>query len=105
MAYDTSTDSPTTMQLVGAIHLKQDPDGGALVIDDRTLTSAHVNKAACLIMQALNQPRTREDLVAILAEEANCHTEDAVAHIAQLIKELMALGWIEFRENATGTGL
>ena len=104
MAYDTPTDSQRTMQLIGSIHLQKEPDGGALVIDDRTLTAARVNKAAYVLLQALHQPRTQEDLVTILADAANCDADDAVAPTAQLVNELKDLGWIELQSNAADTG-
>ena len=104
MASDTSTDLQSAMRLSGSIHLERDEDGGALVIDDRTLTAARVNKAAHILLQALQQPRTQEDLVTILADAANCDTDDAAAPVARLVNELEDLGWIEFQNNAAGAG-
>ena len=104
MAYDTPTHSQRTMQLISSLHLQKEPDGGALVIDDRTLTAAHLNKAAYILLQALQQPRTQEDLVTILADAANCNADNAVAHVAQLVDELTEFDWIEFRSNVGYTG-
>lgn len=99
----TPTSSQRTMQLISSLHLQGEPEGGALVIDDRTLTVTRLNKAAYLLLEALHQPRTQEDLVTILAHAANCDTDDAVAPVAQLVDELTDSGWIELRSNATGT--
>lgn len=107
MAYNivtTPTDSRRTMQVISSIHLQEEPDGGALVIDDRTLTVARINKAAYVLFQALLQPRTQEDLITILAEAANCDVSDAAAPVARLVNELGNLGWIEFQDNVADTG-
>ncbi len=95
MAYDTDTERP--MQLIGALHLQPEPDGGALVIDDRTLTAARVNQAAYVVLDALARPRSREELAAILADAANCDAADAAVHVDQLTKQLVDLGWIDLR--------
>ncbi|PPT79661.1 PqqD family protein [Xanthomonas theicola] len=82
------------MQLISAVHLQPEEDGGAIVIDDRTLTAAYINKAAYVILQALHQPCTKEHLVVTLAEAANCDLEDAAAPVIKLIDELTELGWL-----------
>lgn len=91
------------MQIISSLHLQKEPDGGALVIDDRTLTAAHVNKTAYILLQALHQSRTQEDLVTILSDAVNCDAGDAAAPVAQLVNELAALGWIEFQSKADDT--
>lgn len=97
--------SPTTrMQLIASIHLQDEPDGGAIVIDDRTLTASRLNKAASIILHALQRPCTQEDLVTLLADAAECGTDDAAAPVAKLVTELLSFGWIEFRNDAAGTG-
>jgi hypothetical protein len=100
MAHDicaTPAHPQKTIQLINSLHLKKEPDGGALVIDDRTLTVAHLNTAAYILLEAIHQPRTQEDLVTILADAANCDIHDAVAPVAQLVDELTDFGWIELR--------
>lgn len=84
-----------TMRLAGCLHLQGEPDGGALVIDDRTLTTARINGTARILLEALHQPRTQEDLVTVLADAANCDTDDAAAPIAHLVDKLTELGWLE----------
>lgn len=101
----TSAPSQRAMQLISSLHLQKEPDGGAHVIDDRTLMAAHLNKAACILLEALHQPRTQEELVTVLAEAADCDTGDAVAPVAQLIEEIKELGWIEFRTDAVDNGV
>lgn len=91
------------MQLISSLHLQKEPDGGALVIDDRTLMAAHLNTAAYVLLEALRQPRTQEELVTILAQAANCDTGDSAAPAARLVDELTDFGWIEFGGNAAGT--
>jgi hypothetical protein len=98
MAYDMPApliNPQKRMQLTSSLHLQKKPDGGALIIDDRTLTVAHLNRAAYILLQALCQPRTQEVLIAILAEAANCDTDNAVAPVAQFLDQLTEFGWIE----------
>ncbi len=90
-----SSGSQRTIRLIGFLHIRKEPDGGAQVIDDRTFTTAHVNKAACIIMEALREPRTQPELAAVLADAADCDVNDAVPHTVRLVDELTALGWIE----------
>lgn len=84
-----------TIRLVDSLHLQHQPDGSGRVIDDRTFTAAHVNKAALIILEALHEPRTRQELAAVLAEAADCHVGDAVEPVVRLLDELTAFGWIE----------
>lgn len=84
-----------TIRLVGSLHLQKESDGSARVIDDRTFTAAHVNKAAYIILEALHERCTQQELVAILADAADCCVDDAVAPVARLVDELTAFGWIE----------
>jgi hypothetical protein len=84
------------IRLISAIHLQEESNGDALVVDDRTLTAARVNKAAYVILQALHQPRTQEDLITILADAASCDARDAATPVSQLIDELKKFDWIEF---------
>ena len=103
--HTASASSPTTrMQLIAAIHLQEEPDGGAIVIDDRTLTASRLNKAASIVLHALRRPCTQEDLVTALADAAECGPDDAAAPVAKLVTELLSFGWIEFRNDATATG-
>jgi hypothetical protein len=83
------------MRLIDSVQVRKDPDGDGLVVDDRTLTIAHVNEAACVLLEALRQPRTYEELATILAVAANCATVDAVTPVARLLDELRDFGWIE----------
>ncbi|MFI6956514.1 hypothetical protein ACIBJI_23960 [Nocardia sp. NPDC050408] len=99
----TRAHSGGTMQIISSLHLHEEVDGGALVIDDQTLSVAHLNKAAHILLAALRQPRTREELEAILAQAANCHTDDAVAPVAQFVSELTDLDWIELRSEGDRT--
>ncbi|WP_158014488.1 PqqD family peptide modification chaperone [Ralstonia solanacearum] len=105
MAHDTHA-TPVrryeAMQLVGSLHLEAEPDGGALVIDDRTLIAARVNKSAYLLLQALHQPRTLADLVTILTDAAQCNAAAAEASVAQLVDELVGLGWVESPGRVAG---
>ena len=101
-AYDIAMDASRTMQLIRALHLQQERDGNALVIDDRTLSAARVNQAAFVVLQALEQPRTRDELSAILADEADCAIVEAECHVVQLVEQLTGLGWIEFRDGVAG---
>jgi hypothetical protein len=106
MAHDMLADparSGRTMQLVSSLHLQKEPDGGGLAIDDRTLMVAHLNAAAYILLEALRRPRTQEELVTILAQEANCGTGDSVAPVAQLIDELTEFKWIEFSGDVADT--
>lgn len=101
-AYDIATDTPRMIRLIGALHLQAEPDGGALVIDDRTLSAARVNQAAYVVLQALAQPRTGEELSAILAGAANCGAGAAAVHVAQLLRQLADMGWIELGGDTAG---
>ncbi|KPI01720.1 hypothetical protein OK074_5551 [Actinobacteria bacterium OK074] len=89
MAYDG------TLHLVDSVHLQPEDDGGALVVDDRTLSVAHVNKAAHVVLNALREPRTREELAAILADAAHCASAEAVAPVDRLVVRLTDYGWVE----------
>lgn len=89
----------TTMQLADSIHVREEPDGSALVIDDRTLTAARLNKAAYVLLQALHQPRTLGELVSILAEAAHCHVSESAAPVVKLVQEISHLGWVEFHPD------
>ena len=76
--HTASTASPATKtQLIAAIHLQDEPDGGAVVIDDRTLTASRLDKAASIVLHPLQRPCTQEDLVALLADAAECGTDEA----------------------------
>lgn len=99
-----ASSSVTKMQLIASIHLQDEPDGGAIVIDDRTLTASRLNKAASIILHALQRPCTQTDLVTLLADAAECGSDDAAAPVAKLVTELLSFGWIEFRSDATGAG-
>lgn len=90
-----SSPSEGTIRRTDSLHLQDETDGSARVIDDRTFTAAHVNKAARIILEALHEPRTQRELAAILADAADCGVDDAVEPVARLVDELMALGWIE----------
>lgn len=91
----TSHDGEGTIRRTDSLHLQEEPDGSARVIDDRTFTAAHVNKAARIILEALHEPRTQRELAAILADAADCGVDDAVEPVVRLMDELTALGWIE----------
>lgn len=108
MAYDDirGAEHPPqrTMQLIAAVHLQEQPNGSALVVDDRTLTAAHLNKAACILLDALRRPRTQDELITLLAEAARCDFGDAVTPVARVVEQLTRLGWIEFPGDAAGTG-
>jgi hypothetical protein len=95
--------SRKAMQLIASLHLQEEPDGGAVVIDDRTLTASRLNKAASLLLHALQQPRTQEDLVTLLAGAADCSIQEAAAPVTKLVTELRGLGWIEYCRNAADT--
>ncbi|MFJ9565293.1 PqqD family protein [Streptomyces fuscichromogenes] len=85
----------STMRLVGSLHIRPEPDGGAQVIDDSTFTAAHVNKAAHILLEALREPRTAQDLVAALASAAGCPPAEATAPVTRLLADLTSYGWIE----------
>lgn len=102
--HDTRPERPRSgrsMRLASSVHLRTEPDGGARVVDDRTFTAAHVNKTARILLEALHEPRTEQDLVTVLADAADCHTGDAIAPVARLVDELTALGWIESSDTPT----
>ncbi|MHA6881629.1 PqqD family peptide modification chaperone [Ralstonia pseudosolanacearum] len=106
MAHDlhaTQARRRDAMQLVDSLHLEAEPDGGAVVIDDRTLTAARVNPSAYLLLQALQQPRTRAELAALLADAAHCSADAADASVSGLIDELADLGWIASPEPGPET--
>lgn len=88
-----------TIRLASSIHLREEADGGALVIDDRTLTAARLNKSAYVLCQALSRPRTLEDLVSIFADTANCAVSEALAPVSKLIEAITRLGWIECHDG------
>ena len=90
-----SSPSEGTIRRTDSLHLQEESDGSARVIDDRTFTAAHVNKAARIILEALNEPRTQRELATILADAADCGVDEAVEPVARLVDELTALGWIE----------
>lgn len=89
MTYDTE------MRLVNALHLHAEPDGGALVVDDRNFTAARVNKTAHIVLQALRAPRRHHELVTRLADATHHDASGLDAPVAQLVHELAALDWIE----------
>ncbi len=91
-----------TIRLASSIHLREEPEGGALVVDDRTLTAAHINRSAYLLFQALRRPRTLEDLAGILADAAKCPVSDAFASVAKLVEQATRLGWIEAHDADMG---
>lgn len=93
-AFDSPTDPRRAMRLIDALHLEAQADGGAMVIDDRTLTAARVNQAAYVILHALKQPRSEDELAVILAAAANCGADAAAVHVDQLVKQLHEMGWI-----------
>lgn len=86
---------PKTIRLVGSLHLQTEPGGGALIVDDRTFTTARLNKSARILLEALKQPRTQEELATILADAANCGTGEATAPVTRFVEELADRGWIE----------
>jgi hypothetical protein len=98
----TGQTSRATIRLASSIHLREEAEGGALVVDDRTLTAAHINKSAYILFQALGRPRTLEDLVSILADAAKCPVSEAFAPVAKLVAEATRLGWIEAHDADMG---
>ncbi|MEU6375042.1 hypothetical protein [Streptomyces sp. NPDC046909] len=91
----SAAETATRLRLVDSLHLEAEPDGGAHVIDDRTFTAAHVNVSARILLEALREPRTHDDLHAILAEAADCPPSQTVHPVARLVEELTAYGWVE----------
>lgn len=89
-----ASESAKTSRLIDALHLQPEGDG-ATIIDDRTLSAAHLNQAARVLLEALREPRTDYELVTILADAASCARPDAVAPVARLMDELSSLGWLE----------
>jgi hypothetical protein len=85
----------TRLRLVDSLHLQLESDGTARVIDDRTFTAAHVNASARLLLEALREPCTVEDLQTILANAADCHPSETVTPVARLVEELVSYGWVE----------
>jgi hypothetical protein len=81
--------------------LREEADGGALVVDDRTLTAARINKSAYVLFQALSQPRALGDLVHILAATAKCSASEAFTPVVKLVEEAARLGWIEAHDVET----
>jgi hypothetical protein len=92
--HSTHLDTPNTIRTIDSIHLHNLNNGDAIVIDDRTLTTTHVNKAAHVILQALQQPCTQESLIKTLADAALCDTEEARAPVEQMLGQLDQLGWL-----------
>ncbi|MEU9454325.1 PqqD family protein [Streptomyces sp. NPDC048277] len=80
---------------MGSLHLRPEPDGGARVIDDTTFTAAQVNTSARILLEALREPRTEQELVTTLALAADCTPAEATAPVARLLADLTAYGWIE----------
>lgn len=97
MAFDTLTASSlgTRLQLIPDVHLQAQADGSAIVIDDRTFSAAHLNPAARIIVQALSEPRTQQELVEILAQAAGCDAEQATAPVASIVEDMEHFGWID----------
>lgn len=87
-------DMPNTIRAIDSIHLHALDNGDAIVVDDRTLTTTHLNKAAHVILHALQQPCTPESLVEILADAAQCEPEEARAPVEQLLGQLGHIGWL-----------
>jgi hypothetical protein len=77
------------------VHLQVEPDGTATVIDDRDFTAAHVNESARILLEALREPRTQEDLRSILANAAGCPPSETAAPVTRLVEELVSYGWVE----------
>ncbi|MFF5138887.1 PqqD family peptide modification chaperone [Streptomyces sp. NPDC013157] len=88
------SDTPT-LRLPGSLQLRPEPDGGAQVIDDTSFTAARVNRAARILLEALREPRTEQEVVTILAKAAHCSPAEAAAPVARLLADLTAYGWIE----------
>ena len=86
------------MRLVSALHLQVDPDGTANIVDDRTFVGAHVNITARILLEALREPRTYDELQTVLMRAADCPKSETVAPVARLVEELMEYGWIESDE-------
>ncbi|NUS29572.1 MAG: PqqD family protein [Streptomyces sp.] len=84
----------TRLRLVDSLHLQTEPDGTGRVVDDRTFTAARVNASARILLEALREPRTREDLRTILAQAASCPPQEAEEPVARLVEELLSYGWI-----------
>ena len=85
----------TRLRLVPSLHLQVSFDGTAQVIDDRTFTVSHVNASARLLLEALYEPRTQEDLQAIIAKAADCSQEEAAGPVTRLVAELLEYGWVK----------
>lgn len=97
MAFDTPTAGSfgTRLQLISDVHLQEQTDGCAIVIDDRTFSAAHLNPAARIIVQALREPRTQQELVEILAQAARCDPDDATEPVARIVEDMEHFGWID----------
>jgi hypothetical protein len=92
----------TPLRLVDSLHLQAEGDGTARVIDDRTFAAAHVNESARILLEALREPRTYEDLQAILAHAAGCQPSETVTPVARLVEQLVSYGWVERADGSAG---
>lgn len=87
--------SKGTIRLSRCIHLREEADGGALVVGDRTLTAAYINRPAHVLFKALGQPCALGDLARILADTVHCPVSEAFVHVAKLVENATRLDWIE----------
>ena len=86
------------LRLADSIHFREEADGSVLVVDDRTLSAALINRSAYVLLQALAQPRTPRELAEILARASQCPLGEALAPVAKLVHEAGQLGWIAAQE-------
>ncbi|WP_207389158.1 hypothetical protein [Marinobacter halodurans] len=93
-AINNADDTLPTIQLVDSIHLRNDEDGGALVVDDRTFVSARVNESALILLQALRQPVTQEYLTDIAVQSAGYQQEQAEQLVTLFVDQLKQNAWI-----------
>jgi hypothetical protein len=107
MAYDehgAGQMSGATIRRASSIHLREEADGAALLVDDRTLTAAHINKSACILFQALDRPRTLGDLADILAGTVKCSASEAFLPVVKLVEQAVGLGWLEVQGDSLSNG-
>jgi len=104
-AHVAGESSRATIRLASSIHLREEPDGGALVVDDRTLTAARINRSAHVLFQALGRPCTLGDLVGIFADAVKCPVGEAFTPVVKLVEEAARLGWLEVQDGMLDNGI
>jgi hypothetical protein len=92
-------DAKYRVQLKRSIRLVE-IEGGALVVDETTLSAAEVNLSGWIILKECVNGADYDEVVAALADEAQCPREEAKGPVHEFLKAAEQEGWVSIADLA-----